>query len=80
MPKPVDTPEATTHESTTHRSQLLDQVSVGECVGMSSQGDPVARRVPGLAQGRVFGVDAGVFSVPDDLDEPLPDDVLASFE
>lgn len=33
----------------------------------------------GWLRGRL-GTDQGAFQVPDDFDEPLPEDVLASFE
>ena len=29
---------------------------------------------------RVFGLDKGLFEVPDDFNDPLPDDLLAEFE
>lgn len=28
---------------------------------------------------RIPGIDAGLFSVPDDFDDPLPEDILESF-
>ncbi len=38
---------------------------------------PIARREAGL---RPFGLCAGEFTVPDDFDEPLPEEVLQQFE
>lgn len=29
---------------------------------------------------RVFGLDRGLFEVPDDFNDPLPNDLLAEFE
>ncbi|HEY53604.1 MAG TPA: type II toxin-antitoxin system Phd/YefM family antitoxin [Caldilineae bacterium] len=33
-----------------------------------------------LNSSRPFGLCAGEFAVPDDFDEPLPEDILSSFE
>jgi prevent-host-death family protein len=68
------------HEAKTRLSQLLRLVDGGQEVEISRGGEPVARIVPiRTGQRRQLGVDRGVFSVPDDFDSPLPDDVLASF-
>ena len=68
------------HEAKTHLSRLLQQVEAGEEVVIARAGKPVARLVP-LQQpaARRFGADAGVFTVPDDFDEPLPEEVLKGF-
>lgn len=42
-------------------------------------GEPVARLVPIVRATRTFGQDEGIFTVPEDFDAPLPDEVLASF-
>lgn len=71
------------HEAKTHLSRLLARVAEGEEVVIARSGRPVARltRYEGAeSRGRILGRDAGLFEVPDDFDEPLPDDVLEGFE
>jgi prevent-host-death family protein len=67
-------------EAKTHLSRLLRQVEDGEDVVIERDGRPVARLVAVPGRRRVFGQYAGVFEVPDDFDDPLPDDVLDLFE
>ena len=70
------------HEAKTHLSRLLEEVAGGGEVVIAKAGHPVARLVP-WRNGRTtrrFGRDAGLFEVPDDFDQPLPDEVIASFE
>ena len=68
------------HEAKTHLSQLLRLVDGGQEVEILRGGNPVAKIVPLRATGRrEFGIDAGVFEVPDDFDAPLPDEVIADF-
>ena len=62
---------------------LLDRVEAGEHLVVARGGRPVAefRPVPALQPGpRPFGLCAGAFTVPDDFDEPLPEEVLRGFE
>ncbi len=71
------------HEAKTHLSRLLVQIAEGEEVIIAKAGKPIARLSAwegheGAA--RVLGRDAGLFSVPEDFDDPLPDEVLAGFE
>ena len=68
------------HEAKTHLSELLRLVAAGGEVEIVRNREPVARLVP-VARGasREFGVDEGVFTVPDDFDAPLPDDFLVEF-
>ena len=48
---------------------------------ISRAGKPIARLVPiGVPVARQLGRDVGVFTVPEDFDRPLPDEVLAEFE
>jgi prevent-host-death family protein len=70
------------HEAKTHLSRLLARVVEGEEIVIAKSGNPVARLVAIERQPRrrVFGQDRGLFEVPDDFDDPLPEDVLASFE
>jgi antitoxin (DNA-binding transcriptional repressor) of toxin-antitoxin stability system len=50
-------------------------------VRVRRRGVVVAKLVPaGEQEPRVFGTDEGIFTVPDDFDAPLADDVLESFE
>jgi prevent-host-death family protein len=70
------------HQAKTQRSRLLRRVAAGEEITIANRGVPVARLVPvpqEKAQ-RVLGIFSGQFSVPDDFDAPLPEDVLALFE
>ena len=74
-------PEATVHEAKTHLSRLLRRVEAGEEFVILRGRKPVARLVPvGAPRRREFGIDRGLFTVPDDFDDPLPDDLLAEFE
>ncbi len=68
------------HEAKTNLSELLRRVEAGEDVIIRRGGQPVARimaiRPPG---GQRLGFDRGAFTVPEDFDDPLPDDVLEAF-
>lgn len=69
------------HEAKTHLSRLLRRVAAGEEILIAKAGRPVARLVPVKAgRVRVLGSDRGVFTVPDDFDAPLPEELLAEFE
>ena len=69
------------HEAKTHLSALLRRVAAGEEIEITSGGRPIARLVPiDSRPRRHFGSDAGRFTVRDDFNDPLPDDVLADFE
>jgi len=64
----------------THLSRLLGEVEDGEVIVIARGGKPVARLIRFDEQpGRVLGRDAGLFTVPDTFDDPLPDDVLGEF-
>jgi len=70
------------HEAKTHFSKLLERVALGEEVVIARAGRPVAKLVPirpdvperhpGSARGDVW--------VGEDLDAPLPDEILSDFE
>lgn len=67
------------HEAKTHFSRILKRVVMGEEVIIAKAGTPIAIVSP-YSQGekeRVPGQDRGLFSVPEDFDDPLPDDLLA---
>lgn len=70
------------HEAKTHLSRLVDEASAGEEIVLAKAGKPVARLGPLAAhrKRRGLGVLAGRFTVPDDFDAPLPEEVLADFE
>jgi prevent-host-death family protein len=73
--------EVSVHEAKTHLSALLARVEAGEEMVITRGGRPVARLVAlERSARRLFGLDAGLFEVPDDFDAPLPDDMLAAFE
>ncbi len=73
--------EVNIHEAKTQLSKLLRRVSAGEEIVIARSGKPIAKLVPlDAPPKRKFGVDRGVFEVPDDFDAPLPSDVLAEFE
>lgn len=69
------------YEAKAHLSRLLDRVSLGEEVIITRAGKPIARLVgllTGLAR-RTPGSAAGRLVLRDDLEDPLPDDVLSDF-
>jgi prevent-host-death family protein len=73
--------EVNVHEAKTHFSKLLRRVAAGEETIISRAGEPVAKIIPiGSRTRRRFGIDRGVFEVPDDFDAPLPEAVLDTFE
>jgi prevent-host-death family protein len=73
--------EVNIHEAKTHFSKLLRRVVAGEEIIISKAGKPIAKVVPiGARVRRRFGLDRGLFAVPDDFDAPLPGDVLDTFE
>jgi prevent-host-death family protein len=69
------------HEAKTHLSRLLEDVAAGEEVVITRRGEEVASLVPVRRPStRRLGIDRGRFVVPEDFDEPLPDEVLAAFQ
>lgn len=68
------------HEAKTRLSELLRLVDSGQEVEIARGGESVAKLVPFHPQNaRRLGMDHGVYTVPDNFDAPLPDDVLESF-
>jgi prevent-host-death family protein len=62
---------------------LLDRVEAGEHLVVVRGGRPVAelRPVSSTKPGpRPFGLCARAFTVPDDFDAPLPEEILRGFE
>lgn len=70
------------HEAKTQLSKLLSRVASGESVIISKAGKPIARLVPfsESQKPRPLDIDRGLFEVPEDFDDPLPEDLLAAFE
>jgi antitoxin (DNA-binding transcriptional repressor) of toxin-antitoxin stability system len=70
--------------------QLFSQVLKGEEIIITSDGEEMARLVPSnnahqileptTCDLRIPGIDKGRFVVPDDFDDPLPDDIQIAFE
>lgn len=61
----------------------LERVAAGETLVIVQAGKPVAEIKPvepGSSALRPSGLCAGEFTVPDDFDRPLPDDVIEEFE
>lgn len=81
LAKLVGMTEVGVHKAKTELSKLIKRVQMGEEIIITSNGNPVAKLVPVEARReRVFGMDEGLFEVPDDFDDPLPDEILELFE
>ena len=70
------------HQAKTHLSRLLERVASGEEVIIAKADTPVARliSITNSSRERLLGRDRGLFCVPEDFDDPLPEDVETSFE
>lgn len=62
--------------------KYLRQVETGEALVIVRSDKPIAelRPITNSKQLRPFGLCAGEFTVPDDFDAPLPEDLLSAFE
>lgn len=62
--------------------KYLCQVEAGETLVIVRSDKPIAELKPITSgrQLRPFGLCAGEFTVPDDFDAPLPEDLLSTFE
>ncbi|AFY35067.1 type II toxin-antitoxin system Phd/YefM family antitoxin [Calothrix sp. PCC 7507] len=63
--------------------KYLNQVEAGESFVIVQANKPIAELKPVKTtnkQQRPFGLCAGEFTVPDDFDAPLPEDILNAFE
>ena len=62
--------------------KYLRQVEAGESFTIVQADKPIAelRPIDSNKQLRPFGLCAGEFTVPDDFDAPLPQDILSAFE
>jgi antitoxin (DNA-binding transcriptional repressor) of toxin-antitoxin stability system len=71
------------HEAKAHLSALVDRVAEGEVLVICRRNVPVAelRALPrARRRRRPIGLAQGTFEVPPAFFEPLPEDVVASFE
>lgn len=68
------------HEAKTHLSRLLERVAGGEEIAITRRGERIALLIPARHGGRQLGLDEGRFQIPDDFDDPLPEDLLDAFE
>jgi len=70
------------HAAKTHFSKLIQRVQDGEEIVIAKSGTPVARLVPAGpgAKRRVPGSARGMFTMSDDFDDPLPDEIMKYFE
>ena len=71
------------HQAKTNLSRLLSRVELGEEIVISNRGVPIAKLVPfrtSLDRRSSLGQDRGMFTVPDDFNAPLPEDILGAFE
>ena len=75
-------PTVNVHAAKSQLSRLLDAVLAGEEVIIAKAGKPIARLVPvePKRERRKLGTLAGKLHVPDNFDDPLPDDIIAEFE
>lgn len=61
---------------------VIHRVLEGEVLVLTDRDRPVAeiRPIERVLRPRPFGLAAGTFVVPDDFDEPLPEEILRDFE
>ncbi len=69
------------HEAKTHFSKLIEMARLGEDIVVAKAGKPMVRLVPVEApkKKRQPGSARGMFTMSDDFDDPLPDDMLKAF-
>lgn len=74
--------KATLEEVEKEAAEYLHRAIDGETVVVYQEGRPVAeiRPLTETQTLRPVGLAAGEFVVPDDFDDPLPDDLLDAFE
>jgi prevent-host-death family protein len=70
------------HEAKTHLSRLLARVMGGEEIIIAKAGKPIAKLVPygTRSEERIPGTAKGKIWMSADFDEPLPDEILESFQ
>ncbi len=69
------------HAAKTQLSRLLEQVEEGEEIVIARAGKPIARIVPLVPTRpkRRLGILEGQYTVADNIDDSLPDDLLEEF-
>jgi len=70
------------HEAKTHLSRYLDELAKGEIIILCKRNIPIAEIRPIQPQRkdhRPLGLARGEFEVTPEFFEPLPDEILASF-
>ena len=69
-------------DARTHFSRLVERAAAGEEIIIAKAGRPRAKLVPIVPNGkrRKPGSLKGQFFISDDFDDPLPEEVLKSFE
>lgn len=72
----------TIHAAKTHLSRLIERAQAGEEIIIARGAEPVVRLVPVTPERieRRPGALKGQFVVPDDFDDPLPEDELRLWE
>ena len=70
------------HQAKTQLSRLIERVAGGEEIVITKSGKPIARLVPYVPKGAVRrpGAMRGKIRIKRNFDEPLPKEILASFE
>jgi antitoxin (DNA-binding transcriptional repressor) of toxin-antitoxin stability system len=71
------------HEAKTHLSRYLDRLAQGETIVLCKRNIPIAEIRPlpdDLKTERPIGLGKGEFKVPPEFFEPLPSDIIDSFE
>jgi prevent-host-death family protein len=79
---PTKTATVNMHEAKSGLSRLVERAEAGEEIIIARAGRPAARLVPleKAPRRRRLGVLDGRFKIPDDFNDPLPDEVLDAFE
>ena len=73
--------QITVEEIENNLMSYLRRVEAGETLVILRDGKPLAELKPAVGDElRPFGLAAGEFIVPDDFDDPLPEDIIAAFE
>lgn len=71
------------HVAKSTLSQLVKKATAGETVYIGAYGRATVKLVPVASpqpNRKRFGLLEGLLTLPDDLDSPLPDEIIRSFE
>ncbi|HEX5460315.1 MAG TPA: type II toxin-antitoxin system prevent-host-death family antitoxin [Steroidobacteraceae bacterium] len=70
------------HEAKTHLSRIVEEVAAGKEIIIAKAGKPMARLSPitPTVKKKKLGLLKGKIRIAGDLNAPLPDEVLSSFE